>query len=441
MRTKAAWRDLWAALLLCMGLTPIFGQALVEPTVPAVHSNAARTRDWADDSAAQGYLLLLDNPIHSQVVQAGSWGALGYRQRRAYAVHPEVQAIAAALVNEYKLVVLDAWPMDPLRVHCLAVRFSDATTAQDTLALLQRDPRIQHLQPLQDFAVQAGLPLGSLMAPGALMDDRLDVGSAHLRARGEGVRVAVVDTGMDLSHPALADAVLEARNFVDQDDAQFRRDQHGTQVAGLLSARPRSDLRVVGLAPAAGLLAYKACWVRSPTSEGRAHCNTLTLAKALVAALDARADVLNLSLSGPSDPLLERLVTVALARGVAVLGAVPPDGRKSGFPLSVPGVMAVDRTETARALVQGELRAPGEDVMTLKPGGGGGFASGSSMATAQASAVVALLRSVRPKASVAQLAQWMAAASPRGVLNACLALRLAGEPVVCRGDVGALTKP
>lgn len=424
-----------------MGWTAALAQGVAEPTATAVNSTTSRTRSWADDPATQAYLLLLDNPVRSQVVQAGSWGALGYRQRRVYTVHPEVRAIAEALVREYKLVVLDAWPMDPLRVHCLAVRFSDTTTAQDTLAQLQRDPRIQQLQRLQDFAVQGGPTLGSLMAPGALLEDRLDVGSAHQRARGEGVRVAVVDTGMDVAHPALADAVLEARNFVDQDDAQFRRDHHGTQVAGLLSARPRADLGVVGLAPAAGLLAYKACWVRSPASEGRAHCNSLTLAKALVAALDARADVLNLSLSGPSDPLLERLVTVALARGIAVLGAVPPDGRKSGFPLTVPGVMAVDRTETARVLVHGELRAPGEDVMTLKPGGGGGFASGSSMATAQASAVVALLRSVRPKASVAQLTQWMTAASPRGVINACLALRLAGEPVACRGDAGVLAKP
>lgn len=434
-------RGLFAALLCCLGLSSALGQGVSESSVSSLPSGAARTQDWSNESGTDAFLLLLDNPLHNQVVQAGSWGALGYRQRRAYTVHPQVEAMAAALVAEYKLVVLDAWPMDPLRVHCLAVRFSDPASAPETLAQLRRDPRIQQLQRLQDFAVQAAQQPASLMAPSALLDDRLDIRSAHLRARGEGVRVAVVDTGMDVAHPALADAVLEARNFVDQDDAQFRRDQHGTQVAGLLSARPRADVGVVGLAPAAGLLAYKACWVRAPASDARAQCNTLTLAKALVAAMDARADVLNLSLSGPPDPLLERLLGVAITRGVAVLGAVPPDGRKNGFPLSVTGVMAVDRTETVRALVPGELRAPGEDVMTLKAGGGGGFASGSSMATAQASAVAALLRSVRPKASVAQLTQWMTAASPQGVLNACLALRLAGEPVVCRGDAGVLAKP
>ena len=441
MCSDAGLRRLLAALLCCWGLSAAFGQSPAESAQAGVQSPGARTQGWADESGGDAFLLLLDNPVHSQAVQAGSWGALGYRQRRAYTVHPQVEALAAALVAEYKLVVLDAWPMDPLRVHCLAVRFRDAASAADALVQLRRDPRVQQLQRLQDFAVQGTPPAASLMAPSALIDDRLDVRSAHQRARGEGVRVAVVDTGMDVAHPALADAVLEARNFVDQDDAQFRRDQHGTQVAGLLSARPRADVGVVGLAPAAGLLAYKACWVKAPATEVRAQCNTLTLAKALVAALDARADVLNLSLSGPPDPLLERLLGVALTRGVAVLGAIPPDGRKTGFPLSVPGVLAVDRTETARAQAPGELRAPGEDVMTLKPGGGGGFASGSSMATAQASAVAALLRSVRPKASVAQLTQWMTAASPHGVLNACLALRLAGEPVVCRGDTGVLAKP
>lgn len=441
MRSELAVRRVVAALLCCWGLSAALGQALADPSAPGSSNTGARAPDWASESGSDAFLLILDNPLHSQAVQAGSWGVLGYRQRRAYSVHPQVEAMAAALVADYKLVVLDAWPMDPLRVHCLAVRFSDAATAPDTLAQLRRDPRVQQLQRLQDFTVQATQQPASLMAPSALLEDRLDVRSAHQRARGEGVRVAVVDTGMDVAHPALADAVLEARNFVDQDDAQFRRDQHGTQVAGLLSARPRADGGVVGLAPAAGLLAYKACWVRTPASEGRAQCNTLTLAKALVAAMDARADVLNLSLSGPPDPLLERLLGVAITRGVAVLGAVPPDGRKSGFPLSVPGVMAVDRTETLRAFVPGELRAPGEDVMTLKPGGGGGFASGSSMATAQASAVAALLRSVRPRASVAQLTQWMTAANAQGVLNACLALRLAGEAMVCRGDAGLFAKP
>lgn len=438
MPSERAGRVLGGLLLLWGVVAGASAQSMVEPTV---QSSPALSRDWAEDSAGEAYLLLLGNPVRNQVVQAGSWGALGYRQRRAYAVHPEVEADVAALVAQYQLVVLDAWPMDPLRVHCLAVRLSTKQPAEHTLAQLQRDPRIQHLQRLQDFEVQAAVAAGGQGGPGARVEDRLDADSAHRRARGDGVRVAVVDTGIDLAHPALANAVLEARNFVDKDDAQFRRDQHGTQVAGLLSARPQGDGGVIGLAPAASLLAYKACWVRAPATEGRAHCNTLTLAKALVAALEARADVLNLSLSGPADPLLERLLSVAVARGVAVFGAVPPDGRRNGFPLGVLGVIAVDKTETARAATLGELRAPGEDVMTLKPGGGGGFASGSSMATAQASAIAALLRSVRPKATASQLAQWMSAASPQGVLNACLALRLAGEAVACRADLAKTLSP
>jgi subtilisin family serine protease len=164
---------------------------------------------------------------------------------------------------------------------------------------------------------------------------------------------------------------------------------HGTAVAGVIAAVANNHIGIAGIAPGVQLLAYKACW-KSPSANHAAVCNSFTLAQALAAAIDARADIVNLSLAGPADALLERIVEKGLRRGIVFVGAAPPAGADSGFPGNVPGVVTVDapgrRSGTAAALI-----APGNDVLTLVPGAHYDFESGSSFAAAQVSAVAALL--------------------------------------------------
>ena len=95
-------------------------------------------------------------------------------------------------------------------------------------------------------------------------------------------------------------------------------------MAGIIAANENNREGIVGIAPGAELFAYRACW---PTQDASASatCNTLTLAKALSAAIDRKMNIVNLSLSGPSDPLLERIVAVGngdcLARRMDAYGA------------------------------------------------------------------------------------------------------------------------
>ena len=138
---------------------------------------------------------------------------------------------------------------------------------------------------------------------------------------------------------------------------------------------------------------------------------------------------MNLSLGGPADPLLTQLVEHALARGVVVVAAVPPDGRLDGFPVGVAGVIAVD-VAGAAGRAGTVLRAPGREVITLAPGGRYDFVSGSSIAAAHVTGAAALLLANRPDLSAREIGALLlrpgadgAAAAAMDVCAALLALR------------------
>jgi subtilisin family serine protease len=210
---------------------------------------------------------------------------------------------------------------------------------------------------------------------------------------------------------------------VNTNAAEFRTDTHGTAVAGVIGAVPNNNLGIVGLAPRADLMVYKACWRAGAAGGGGSVCNTFTLAQALAAAIDAHADIINLSLGGPSDPLLTRLVQKSLADGAIVVGAMPRDGVRRGFPVDVEGVVAVDLIEAGRT-APGVIRAPGREILSLAPDGHYDFYSGSSLATAEVSGIIALLRSAKPRLSPREAEKLLSdsAAGRAGGPDACLAL-------------------
>jgi subtilisin family serine protease len=220
---------------------------------------------------------------------------------------------------------------------------------------------------------------------------RLDLELAHRWSRGRGVTVAVIDTGVDRDHPGLAGRLASELDFVGARDDPEVASRHGTAVAGVIAASTHAQLGVLGVAPEARLAILKACWQTSPSD---ASCNSFTLAQAIAAAVEIEAGVINLSLTGPPDPLLERLLGAAMARNQVVIGALPPGPAPHGprhFPTSVAGVIRVQMAEIEGAGNPGALLAPGEEVLTLQPGARYGRASGSSLAAAHVSGIVALL--------------------------------------------------
>jgi subtilisin family serine protease len=159
-------------------------------------------------------------------------------------------------------------------------------------------------------------------------------------------------------------------------------------MAGLIAAVANNHIGIVGIAPQVQLEVFEACWQLRPDSDAAA-CNTFTLAQALAAALASGAPLINLSIAGPADPLLSALVQSGLKHGVTFVGAA--GGADEGFPTAIPGVIAASGSE--QALPPGALTAPAEHVLTLRPGAQYDFESGTSVAAAELTGVIALLMS------------------------------------------------
>jgi subtilisin family serine protease len=365
-------------------------------------------------------LVTVDNPPEPLPARPGATPR-AYDAVAPYGAGARARSTAAALAADYDLRPVAAWPIAPLGVHCVVFEVGAAGSREQPLAALARDPRVRLAQPMQSFTTLAAAyndPYVDLQRGFA----EIGAAGAQQWSRGEGVRVAIIDTGVDAAHPDLAGRVALARNFVDDDAPQFARDRHGTAVAGVIASIANNRQGIVGIAPAARLLALKAC---RQADTGAATCNSFTLAQALSTAIEAGARIVNLSLGGPADPLLTQLLEHALARGVVVVAAVPPDGRLDGFPVGVAGVIAVD-VAGAGGSAGPVLRAPGREVITLAPGGRYDFVSGSSIAAAHVTGAVALLVADRPALSGREAGALLlrpgAAGSAAAGMDVCAAL-------------------
>jgi subtilisin family serine protease len=366
----------------------------------------------------------------------------GYDSAGLYGVTSAARATVRAITQDYGLHEVSAWPITALRVHCVVFRVPDDTLPAQMIARLEKDPRVDSAQPLNQFSTETDSASGTYNDPYASLQTvlrDLTVAQAQQWSRGAGVRIAIIDTGIDFEHPDLVGQVIARRNFVDADEATFRLDRHGTAVAGVIAAIADNHIGIVGIAPDARLLALKACW-QAPGGAAAA-CNSFTLAQALGSAIDMQADVVNLSLAGPADPLLARLLRHGMQRGVVFVGAAPPAGVQAGFPTDVEGVLSVAVAEESSG-TGSELLAPGHEVLTLVPGGHWDFASGSSIAAAEVTATAALLLAQRPHLSAPELYRVLARTSqnlttPNASLvsvNACAAL----ADVLQRGDCGSV---
>jgi hypothetical protein len=351
----------------------------------------------ATESADRFIIVAVDNQPAAFVAHAGGTPR-GYDAVADYGATAHARQTLHAVEREYGLREVNAWPIGPLQVHCAVLEIPSGADREQLLGALAKDRRVKLTQPLQTFATRSedyndpyvGLQRGFR---------QMDVADAHPWSRGEGVKVAIIDTGVDIQHPDLRGSIAAAVNFVDADDTQFRRDRHGTEMAGVIAAVANNREGIVGIAPSARILVFKACW-QTRSDADAARCNSFTLARALTAAFDAHAQVVNLSLAGPDDPLLGDLIREGQHRGVLFVGAAPdPAADQSGL-MHQAGVIEVAGAES-HAAIDGVLYAPGREILTLLPGGHYDFASGASIATAQVSGVIALMLAKNPTLSAA----------------------------------------
>ena len=298
-------------------------------------------RDAADPDR---YIIAgVDNDQGMPAGHAGS-SPKGYDGLKVYGPSPQALERLRGIERDYGLHEISAWPIMPLHMHCAVLEVSVGKDREAVLAALAGDRRVRIVEPVQTFSTQ------STSDQGIVYDDpyvglqrgfqRLNVPEAHAWSRGEGVRIAIVDTGADTGHPDLKGVVVQVGNFVDHNDRQFKRDRHGTELAGIIAAVANNHQGIVGVAPGARLAVFKACWQLGEDADA-ARCNSFTLAQALTAALDARVQIVNLSLSGPTDPLLRELIGEGLRRGMVFVGAAPERGDARRNLLAIDGMIAV----------------------------------------------------------------------------------------------------
>jgi subtilisin family serine protease len=184
----------------------------------------------------------------------------------------------------------------------------------------------------------------------------------------------------------------------------------------VIAARRDNGIGIAGIAPDARLMALRACWQAGGAgSPAPTLCSSLTIARALQFAIEHRARIINLSLAGPGDLLLGKLIDLALAHDITVVAAYDAQLAGGGFPASKAGVIAVtqDDLQTSPGGVYG---APGRDVPTTRPGGKWALVNGTSFAVAHVSGLVALMRG-RGEAVPRALVQL-----PDGAIDACASL-------------------
>ena len=389
---------------------------------------AAQELAPAEDAAHQILVMLRLPPPH---YRPGANYSGGYIDVAGSAAR---RRVADKVAQDRGLTVLSGWPMPAIGVDCYVLRVPANANVDDVVRMVSEDRRVEWAQPMNVFHTLGTSVEGSSARKESLYplqpSARLwQLDELHKVSTGRGVRVAVIDSGVDATHPDLAGRVEVERNFVDA--REHVAEAHGTAVAGIIGARADHDAGVVGIAPQARLLALRACWEESASST---LCSSFTLAQALQAAIAADAQVINLSLSGPNDRLLGRLIDTAIERDAIVVGAVDAQAGDGGFPASHHGVLAVSDRVGAPSPA---LSAPGEDVPAPAPGGRWDFVSGASFAAAHVAGLLALVREVASEPAVRQSAAWVKfpTTSPDGAagyVDACATLQRSAPKLSCR---------
>ncbi len=217
------------------------------------------------------------------------------------------------------------------------------------------------------------------------------------------LRVGMIDSRVDTTHPAFSGSHIETRSFASR--GASLPTFHGTAIASILAA---NDPQFRGLAPRAEL--YAAAVFEQDDKRGEI-ASTVSLVRALDWLVSSGVDVVNLSLAGPPNRLLEAALERAAARDVLVLAAAGNGGPVAGpmYPAAYTSVIAVTAVDSAgrvyRLANRGDyldLAAPGVGVVHALAGGGYTASSGTSFAVPFAATAAARLRKVNPGNNVLQ---------------------------------------
>jgi hypothetical protein len=212
---------------------------------------------------------------------------------------------------------------------------------------------------------------------------------AHTLAHGANVTIAVIDSGIDVKHPELANSIADSFDALGSKEGPHI---HGTGIAGAIVAHAR----LMGSAPEARILAIRAFG----TAPNGAESTSFVVLKALDYAAEHGVQIINMSFAGPRDAVIERAIAATAAKGIVLIAASGNGGAKSPplYPAANPNVIAVSATDAQDRLFAASNRgshiaisAPGVDIFLPAPDEKYQMTSGTSFSAAYVSGIAALV--------------------------------------------------
>ena len=207
------------------------------------------------------------------------------------------------------------------------------------------------------------------------------------------IKIAIIDTGVQLNHPELAAKLLPGYDYVDYDNIPEDGNGHGTHVAGIAASITNNGVGIAGTAPLASIVP-----IRVLDNNGQGTIGNV--GNGLVFAANNGVQVVNLSLGGPmGDAFLQAAVQYAWERGAVIIAAAGNDNTSYPIvPASYPNVIAVASTNSydlkSNFSNYGswvDMAAPGDAILSTYLGSSYAYLSGTSMAAPQVAGAAALL--------------------------------------------------
>ena len=413
-----------------MRLALVLAAALLAGCASSPGARPDQSAAAAEQEASRQILVTVRQPA---TLAAGLTGAPNQRYlQRRYGPSPTVDRVLTQLAHEHDLRRVEGWPIQSLDVYCEVLSVPEGRDVGEVIAILNRDSRVDRAQRMNLFTTQTTRyddPYLDLQSAATEME----IESAHELATGRGVSVAIIDSAIDGDHPDLRGRVRLARNLVTEHPTARGGEIHGTAIAGIIASAVNNREGIIGVAPDVSIAALRACWAVSEDGPA-AQCSSFSLARALELALGLQPNLINLSLSGPDDPLLSRLLDRVIERGIVVVTAYPVTSESSyAFPSSHPRVLTAHSSSVrVNSDSPFTLAAPANEVLTTTPGAGYAFLSGNSLAAAHTTGVIALLMERQPDIDAERIAAILTATTTSSAgtasINACRAVaRLAGS--------------
>ena len=306
---------------------------------------------------------------------------------------------AQSIARRHRLTLVSAHRLTLIGATLNRYRITDHRSVTQVVRELEGEETVASAQPNYIFKLEGGESAVQSLAAAEYALEKMHVPEAHHVTEGDQSRIAIIDSEIDGDHPDLVGSIAERFEAVEGD---AKPEAHGTAVASVITAHSA----LLGVAPHAKILAIHAF------SEGNAkpgaEGTSAHVIEGLSWAFDHKARLVNMSFAGPHDPLLGQALEAAHKNGMILVAAAGNEGPNAApaYPAADPNVIAVTATDRNDKLFAAanhgsyiSLAAPGTDIIVAAPAHSYQFSSGTSIAAAQVSGIIALLLSEKPDLS------------------------------------------